>query len=187
MKLSSKPLRATLVAIGLGIICSVHAQAPSPSVSEGPDLQYFVGDWEMQGRFRFTASGDWLATRSTMSANLVLDAKVIVRNIEAPQIGLKATDTISFDQTTGVIQYLYQTNREPNALVFAGRCTDESCNTLEMFRVCAARKQPGCAARTTISIESDRRFVARDYQNKGEQEYMSREVVYERKPHDRDK
>lgn len=145
-----------------------------------PDLSYFSGVWQMQGRFKFSEAGEWLATKSHMNAKLALDGKAIIRTIEAPQIGLKATDIISFDAANGVIQYLYQTNREPNALVFEGGCLDDSCQVFEMLRVCGIRNQSACDARTTISIESDRRFVARDYQNTADQEYMSREVVYER-------
>ncbi|MEM7277499.1 MAG: hypothetical protein AAF385_05170 [Pseudomonadota bacterium] len=150
------------------------------SVNAQPDLSYFSGEWQMRGRFKFNEAGEWLATKSHMNAKLALDGKVITRTIEAPQIGLKAIDIISLDPASGVIQYLYQTNREPNALVFEGACKDDSCQVFEMLRVCGIRNKSGCDSRTTISIESDNRFVARDYQNTASQEYMSREVVYER-------
>ena len=179
------PIKLTLVSLFLfthpsGDSLATVADDVNKSVNAQPDLSYFSGSWQMQGRFKFSETGEWLATKSHMNAKLALDGKAIIRTIEAPQIGLKATDIISFDPASGVIQYLYQTNREPNALVFEGGCSDDSCHEFELVRICGPKNQSVCDARTTISIESDRRFIARDYQNTAAQEYMSREVVYER-------
>ncbi len=163
---------------GPEVVASTKA---APEVDPLDLASFFQGDWNMQGRFRYSPEADWLPTKSNLTAKAKLGAHVILRDIEAPQISFTALDLITYDPRTGVVQYVYLNNNSPTAIVFEGNCKD-GCRLLELEQICGAETgKAGCSGRTTMTVESPDRFVARDYIPGPEgKRFMSREVVYTR-------
>ncbi len=141
----------------------------------------FEGSWEMEGRFRHTPDMPWIPTGSRLVAAPKLGGSVVARDIEAPQIDFSAFDVLTYSPRTGAVQYIYASNQDTSALIFEGTCTDD-CRALEFSQVCGpAWPYPACEGRTSITFESDSRFVARDTRPGPDGEpFMTREVVYTR-------
>ncbi|MEM7350997.1 MAG: hypothetical protein AAF657_09345 [Acidobacteriota bacterium] len=169
--------------LGLGLLSSPGlAMAPSDSGSEPTvDLAaMFEGNWQMRGRFRHVPAMDWIPTRSELVAESKLGNQVILRDITAAQINFAALDLITYNPKTRAIQYIYLSNQETTALIFEGVCEGD-CRHLEFEQVCGPATASACDGRTTITFESDDRFVARDYRPGPDGEpFMSREVFYTR-------
>lgn len=183
----SRRLRALFVCLlsaGAGAP-SLHSQVTEtskPSSEAAYDLaELLPGEWQMQGKFRYAPEVDWIPTRSSLSAEQQVDRQVILRHIDASQVNLLALDLLTYDEKTGVVQYVYLSNRAPTALLFEGECRD-GCRELVLEQVCGPRTgQNGCAGKTSLTFESKDRFVARDIQvDRSGREFTSREVVYTR-------
>ncbi|MEM1246724.1 MAG: hypothetical protein AAGK22_10140 [Acidobacteriota bacterium] len=175
-------LTSTAVALFVSLTLAASGPAAAAQPSDSVEIEtFFAGEWEMRGRFRQTPQMDWIPTMSSLVGQAKLGAAVVLRDIDAPQISFTALDLLTYDKQRGVVQYIYLNNNSPTAYVFEGKCSD-GCRLMELEQVCGTLSEYlGCGGRTTITVETDDRFVARDYIPSADGElFMSREVTYTR-------
>lgn len=174
--------RLLVIMAFLPLACSAYGSGQGAVVSKAADSQpateflaRLAGKWEMSGRAWPAKGAAPYRTASTMSAQLRIGQRALVRDIEAAVIGLEALDVLSYSSEKHEFTYYYMSSVRPEPLILRG--TKGAGDELRLFL-----KQDGrTLSRTVIRLTGPDEMVATDYLIGADgEEWMSREVFHTR-------
>jgi len=151
-------------------------------------LASLAGEWELEGRFRMAPQAPWMELGSKASARWILGDRFLEQELEGEPSAFmpqpyRARTFLGYDRFAERFVYLVLDNFTTAVKHYEGEYdAGERLLSLrtEHFQPMHGRVVP---LRSTLTLESDDRFVLRDYEvDPAGEEYLALEAAYVRVP-----